>query len=145
MADDPKPMKYRALKKAVRTKGMQPGEDAVLKRIEANRDVSRSEAIAIAKRRTAKGLNTGRIKGPRGAGPNARKNAGTKPQRTSKPKDPAKGKGTNDPTPKGEAEVTFFPKPKPDLAIPRNLMPKPTPRKPTRMTSGGAGASKRGM
>ena len=106
MAEDPKdkdkPIKYRALKKAVRTKGMQPGEEAVLKRVMANRDVSRAEAIKIARRRTAKGLNVGRVQGPKGPKIKTRKPPSA---------DASGGRGTNDPTPT-----------KGDLAIPQSIL-----------------------
>lgn len=111
--------KYGSMKKAFATPGMQEGEKDALAAIAKNRGVSMKKAAAIGKKRTAKGLNTAGVKGPKGMGPHDRKIASgqAKPKRPSKPADPAKGRGTNRPTP------TLTETADPRLKIPANLIP----------------------
>lgn len=91
--------KYGSMKKAFATPGMQEGEKEALSAIAKNRGVSMKKAAAIGKRRTAKGLNTAGVKGPKGMGPHDRKVAAgdAKPKRPAKPKDPTNGRGTKKP------------------------------------------------
>lgn len=93
--------KYGAMKKAFATPGMQDGEKDAVAAIAKNRGVSMKKAAAIGKRRTAKGLNTAGVKGPKGMGPHDRKvakgDARYKDRRRGG--DASGGRGTNDPTP----------------------------------------------
>jgi len=134
------PLKYGDMKKAFATPGMQPGEREMVARIANNRGVSMKKARTIGARRTARGVSTAGIAGP--------KDMTVGKTRPPKKKDPAKGKGTNDPTPSGlgpgRERASARPvskvasKPKVDLSIPKDLLPKPKPRPPVRTTSGGS-------
>ena len=67
MAAKPKPTpEYKTLKQAFQTKGMQPGEKEAIAKIAKHRGVSTKEARAIGKRRTANGLSTAGVAGPKG-------------------------------------------------------------------------------
>ncbi len=135
------PLKYGDMKKAFATPGMQPGEREMVARIANNRGVSMKKAHAIGARRTARGVSTAGIAGPKDM-----------KARTPKPKDPAKGKGTNDPTPAGlgpgREKATMRPvskaaaKPKPDLSIPKELLPKAKPPVVSRPRTMGSGSRK---
>ena len=65
--DLPAPLDYKAMKKAFATPGMQKGERAMAKRIAHNRGVSVKKALVIGAKRTARGVSTAGIAGPKDA------------------------------------------------------------------------------
>lgn len=65
--DLPAPLKYGEMKKAFATPGMQKGERAMAKRIAHNRGVSIAKAEKIGAKRTARGVSTAGIAGPKDA------------------------------------------------------------------------------
>lgn len=119
---------YGSLKKAFATPGMQPGERKATKAIADNRGVSMAKAAAIGKKRTAKGLNTAGVKGPKGMGPHDRKIARRGRSETN---DPTGGRGTNNPSPaarkptsdRGGRATPTFTGGDPRLKIPAELIP----------------------
>lgn len=120
--------KYGAMKKAFTTPGMQEGEKEAQAAIAKNRGVSMKKAAAIGKRRTAKGLNTAGVKGPKGMGPHDRKIARRGRSETN---DPTGGRGTNNPSPaarkptadRGGRATPTFTGGDPRLRIPPELIP----------------------
>lgn len=162
--------KYGAMKKAFATPGMQEGEKDALAAIAKNRGVSMKKAAAIGKRRTAKGLNTAGVKGPKGMGPHDRKVARRGRSETN---DPTGGRGTNNPSPaarkptadRGGRATPTFTGGDPRLRIPPELIPGgsrtgggtktpgpgapatpgPKPIKPKNVTGRSGGTGKRAM
>lgn len=133
----PKPLGYGAMKKAFATPGWQEGELAMARRIAHNRQLDTlKEAVAIGRRRTARGVSTAGVAGPKDMKVSAGKS------RPPEKKDPAKGRGTNKPSglgPGREKARATAPKVDRSLAIPKELLPKPKPPSPAkRTTSGGS-------
>lgn len=132
MPTEPNPAaRYKAMKKAFQTPGIQPGENDWIKAIAKHRGVSRAEARAIGKKRTARGYNTAGINGPKGL-------AVKEPMR----------KPVADPSPikqvptKSAPESTPMPKiPNPGTPVGSSSMPKPK-RPRGSGASGGSGAGK---
>lgn len=129
---------YKGMRKAFATPGMQDGEKEMLQRIAANRGVSMKKARVIGTRRTARGLNTAGVQGPKG------------PKIRHKSTDASGGRGTVGPkgtTTDGSSSTTRVRALQADgrLGGLGPYLPKPTPKKPVRTTSGGSGTSKRAM
>lgn len=66
--DLPAPLDFKAMKKAFATPGIQKGERAMAKRIAHNRGVSIKKALVIGAKRTARGVSTAGIAGPKDKG-----------------------------------------------------------------------------
>lgn len=113
MPTEPSPAgRYKDLKKAFHTPGMQPGEKEAISAIAKHRGVSRSEAKMIGAKRTARGLTTAGISGPNGM---ATKAPGRTPVKNPKPI------GMTRPGPGPKPRAPGSPAPQPGSGAPRSM------------------------